>query len=199
VAEADYTGERWLTIPFAHDYAVSDFGRVKRIAAEPAYRCGRLLKPKMRADGYPEVTLCIEGQRFFFRVHQLVCRTFHGERPKGKDEVGHIDGNRANARADNLRWVTKEENYADRNRHGTHNKGTNNGAAKLDPLKVQAVHILSEQLPSRKVAQILGISKSQVGNILRGEAWQDNEKRRQKRAEAKRAARSVNRGAGFPE
>lgn len=188
MAEINYAGERWLTIPFANDYAVSDFGRVKRIALEPSHRCGRLLKPKLNKGGYPEVTLYVASEPYFFRVHQLVCRTFHGERPKGKDEIGHIDGNRTNARADNLRWVSKEENYADRNGHGTHNRGENNGAAKLDPLKVQAVHILSEQMPSRKVAQVLGISKSQVGNILRGQAWQDNPTRRQRRAEAKAQA-----------
>lgn len=187
MANAEYAGERWLTIPFAPDYAASDHGRIKRIATDPAHLCGRLLKPKVRADGYPEVTLYVGGNPLFFRVHQVVCRVFHGERPKGKDEVGHIDGNRSNARADNLRWVTKEENYADRNRHGTHNQGANNGAAKLDPLKVQAVHILSERLPSRKVAAVLGISKSQVGNILRGEAWADDPRRRIKRAIAKQA------------
>jgi len=188
MADIDYASEVWLTIPFAPDYVVSNFGRVKRTALEPAHRCGRLLKPKIRRDGYPEVTLYVNGEPLFFRVHQLVCRTFHGERPKGKDEIGHIDGDRSNPRADNLRWVTKEENYADRNGHGTHNKGINNGAAKLDPLKVQAVHILSERLPSRKVASVLGISKSQVGNILRGEAWAGDPRRRQRRAEAKRAA-----------
>lgn len=187
MAESDYPAERWLTIPFASDYAVSDRGRVKRVVAARCYPAGYILKPKIRADGYPEVSLSAEGHVYFFRIHQLVCRTFHGERPKGKDEIGHKDGDRANSRADNLRWVTKEENYADRNLHGTHNKGCNNGAAKLDPLKVQAVHILSEQLPSRKVAQVLGISKSQVGNILRGEAWQDNPARRVKRALAKAA------------
>lgn len=176
--KADYADERWLTIPFAQDYAVSDIGRVRRIADHPAHLAGRLLKPKVRPDRYLEVTLCGEGNRYCFRVHQLVCRTFHGERPEGKDEIGHIDGVRSNNTAANLRWVTKAENYADRNAHGTHNKGVNNGAAKLDPLKVQAVHILSEHLPSRKVAMVLGISKSQVGNILRGEAWQDNPKRR---------------------
>lgn len=188
MADREYSRESWLTIPFASDYAVSDCGRVKRIAAEPAHRCEKLLKPKIRKDGYPEVTLYVDGRTFFFRVHQLVCRTFHGERPRGKDEIGHIDGTRHNCRADNLRWVTKEENYADRNQHGTHNKGDRNGAAKLDPLKVQAVHILSERLPSRKVAAVLGISKSQVGNILRGEAWACDPRRRIKRAEAKKEA-----------
>lgn len=185
MADREYAHECWLTIPFAPDYAVSDLGRVKRIAAEPAYRCGKPLKPKIRKDGYPEVTLYVNSEASFFMVHQLVCRTFHGECPACKDEIGHIDGNRANPDAANLRWVTKEENYADRNRHGTHNRGTNNGAAKLDALKVQAVRILSESLPSRKVATVLGISKSQVGNILRGEAWADCPKCRNKRAREK--------------
>ena len=185
MAEADYANERWLTIPFARNYAVSDLGRVKRIAADPAYLCGRMLKPKITTGGYPEVTLYVNGVPLFFRVHQIVCRAFHGERPKGKDEVGHIDGDRRNACASNLRWVTKEENYADRNGHSTHNQGARNGAAKLDPLKVQAVHILSERMPSRQVAKVLGVCKSQVGNILRGEAWAGDPRRRIARAEAK--------------
>jgi hypothetical protein len=186
MADVEYARECWLTIPFAPDYAISDYGRIKRIAPEPAYLCDRLLRPKIRKDGYPETTLYVEGRTLCIRVHQIVCRVFNGECPADKDEIGHIDGSRDNCRADNLRWVTKEENYADRNRHGTHNKGDRNGAAKLDPLKVQAVHILSERLPSRKVAAVLGISKSQVGNILRGEAWTNDPRRRLKRAEAKK-------------
>ena len=178
MANADYSSERWTTIAAAHDYAVSSHGRVKRIAASPAHRCGKLLKPKLNAGGYPEVTLYVMGKPYFFRVHQLVCTAFHGPRPRGKDEVGHRDGDPKNARAENLRWVTRSENYWDRPRHGTDNAGERNGAAKLDHLKVQAVHILSERLSSRQVASVLGISKSQVGNILRGEAWQDNPKRR---------------------
>jgi hypothetical protein len=188
MANLEYAEERWLTIPFAPDYAVSDRGSVKRVAKDPDHLSGRLLKPKIRSDGYLEVSLSVNRVPLHIRVHQLVCRVFHGDRPKGKDEVGHIDGNRANPRADNLRWVTKEENYADRNRHGTHNKGTRNGAAKLDELKVQTVHLLSEQMSSRKVAAVLGISKSQVGNILRGEAWAGDDRRRLSRASAKHAA-----------
>jgi hypothetical protein len=185
MADIEYAHESWLTIPFAPDYAVSDFGRVKRIALSPHWLCDRLLKPKIRKDGYPEVTLYVAGKTQCIRVHQIVCRTFHGEKPEGKDEIGHIDGNPGNARADNLRWVTKEENYADRNKHGTHIKGERNGCAKLQPSQVEAVWVLSRYYPSRKVAAFLGISKSQVGNILRGEAWADSPKRRLQRAKEK--------------
>lgn len=188
MADPEYADELWLAIPFAPDYAVSSLGRVKRTAADPAHRRDKILKGKISPTGYPEVTLYVNGAPFFFTVHRLVCRVFHGDRPRGKDEVGHRDGNRANARVDNLRWVTKEENYADRNAHGTHNRGENNGAAKLDTLKVQAIHILAERLASRKIAAVFGISKSQVGNILRGDGWASGARRRGRRAEAKALA-----------
>ena len=41
--------------------------------------------------------------------HILVCTAFHGERPEGY-ECDHVNGNNLDWSADNLRWVTKEEN-----------------------------------------------------------------------------------------
>ena len=41
--------------------------------------------------------------------HKLVCTAFHGDRPEGY-ECDHINGNNLDWSADNLRWVTKEEN-----------------------------------------------------------------------------------------
>lgn len=55
------------------------------------------------------------GYSFFFgtghRIHQIVATAFHGASPAPKEYVvDHIDTNRQNNRADNLRWITKEEN-----------------------------------------------------------------------------------------
>ena len=44
------------------------------------------------------------------RVHRIVCTAFHGEPIGDRNVVDHIDINRCNNRADNLRWVTKLEN-----------------------------------------------------------------------------------------
>ena len=41
--------------------------------------------------------------------HKLVCTAFHGERPEGY-ECDHINGSNLDWSADNLRWVTREEN-----------------------------------------------------------------------------------------
>ena len=43
-------------------------------------------------------------------VHCVVAFAFHGERPSMKHVVDHIDTNRRNNRAENLRWVTRLEN-----------------------------------------------------------------------------------------
>ena len=41
--------------------------------------------------------------------HKLVCTAFHGERPEGY-ECDHVNGNKMDWSADNLRWVTTAEN-----------------------------------------------------------------------------------------
>lgn len=44
------------------------------------------------------------------RVHRIVCTAFHGEPSGDRNIVDHIDTNRRNNRAENLRWVSKLEN-----------------------------------------------------------------------------------------
>lgn len=174
MATDDYTAELWKTIPFAPDYEVSTHGRIKRGAPEPAHRCGRLLKPKIDTNGYLAVCLYRNRKKLSIQVHRAVCITFHGECPPDKSEAGHIDGDRTNARADNLRWVTRVENRADRKRHGTECRGESNGNAVLTKLKVEAIHLLSQTMGVRKIAAVVGVSKSQVSNIVRGASWSDS-------------------------
>lgn len=59
---------------------------------------------------------CSKGSRYVqmrnfgaLYCHILVCTAWHGECPEGC-ECDHINGNNLDWSADNLRWVTKEEN-----------------------------------------------------------------------------------------
>lgn len=95
-------------------YAVSNYGRVASIGFF-ANVCGggkrwvkpRILRPGKSSNGYMNVALSGEP----YTVHRLVARAFIPN-PCNKPCVNHKDGDRTNNRADNLEWVTYEENEA---------------------------------------------------------------------------------------
>lgn len=82
-------------------------------------------------------------------------------------------------RCDNRRCVnwqhlfigTHQDNMADMQAKGRKAsvRGPNNPRAKLEPEQVAAVK--ADPRPQRVIARDFGISKSQVGNIKRGEQW----------------------------
>ena len=106
-AELLLSFERECEISFKEDvYLVRDNGAVFRRARQQARR--RRLDEAWtfgtlnRHSGY----LQINGHV----VHRIVATAFHGPRPSPDHVVDHIDTNRQNNRADNLRWVTRLEN-----------------------------------------------------------------------------------------
>ena len=67
---------------------------------------GVVKTPNAHASGHKYVEILTKQ----IGLHCLVCRAFHGKPPTPKHtEVQPIDGDRSNARADNLRWVTHSQ------------------------------------------------------------------------------------------
>ena len=87
---------------FNSNYYISNFGRVYN------KRSGKITLSPEGKGKYSRVK--INGKKY--RVHRLVASIFIPN-PDNKPFVDHIDGDRYNNRADNLRWVTSTEN----NRH----------------------------------------------------------------------------------
>lgn len=85
-------------------YAVTDDGRVW---SKKSQKFMTLFSLK---DGYLRVTLTKEGNSKQVMVHRLVCEAFNGPSPGDDYIVDHIDANRANPSASNLRWLTKSGN-----------------------------------------------------------------------------------------
>lgn len=79
-------------------YEVSNFGRV-RINGKVIYL--------EQGDGYIGAPGIYNGKRL--RLHVLVASVFVPNQDN-KPQVDHIDGDKFNNRADNLRWVTPKEN-----------------------------------------------------------------------------------------
>jgi hypothetical protein len=94
---------QWQKIIENDTYSVSDSGQVRND------KTGRILKPCLNSCGYYFVQMKKNGKMGIVLIHRLVCRAFV-ENKDNKKQVDHIDGNKANNHASNLRWVTASEN-----------------------------------------------------------------------------------------
>ena len=76
----------------------------------------KALKPSI-VNGYSRVKLYKNAQPKTFSVHRLVADAFIPNKQQ-KDQVNHIDGNKANNTVENLEWVTQSENQIHAFQHG---------------------------------------------------------------------------------
>ena len=125
--------EVWKTAPGFDWYEVSNLGRVRRKERyAPRYRtdsegnqyeCGmtlpeKILRPTNQSTGYNQAILTTPETagrggtpRKGVLVHRLVAEAFvDNPRPEEADVVNHLDGDITNNTAENLEWVTQQEN-----------------------------------------------------------------------------------------
>lgn len=154
--------EEWRPVPDWPLYAVSDFGRIKRIRG-PGRREDRLLKLRPSPKGYGKVSLSgRRRQSKNFLAHRLVAMAFLGPPPSPRHEVAHADGVASNGRLDNLSWKLPKENAAMKWLHGTQ-------PTKHSSEKVAAARCLLANGFSRKaVGRVLGMSDHTAGAIVNG-------------------------------
>ena len=101
-------------------YTVNDIGVVSsldRVDCAGRHLKGKVLKQIVAPNGYVQVALSINGKPRTARVHEIVARAFPeicGEWFKGC-EVDHIDADKTNNKATNLRVVTHTMNMRNPN------------------------------------------------------------------------------------
>lgn len=122
----DLQDEEWKPVKgFENLYLISNKGRLKRLYREVIDKRGiiqkfpeQLLKGSVNVCGYLQTTLRKNNKKITVRIHRLVAEAFI-ENINNKPIIDHIDGNKLNNNASNLRWVTNSENIMNEN---THNK-----------------------------------------------------------------------------
>jgi hypothetical protein len=155
----------------------------KRVAGWPGYvatfdgliwseKTERFLAHGRNKDGYLTVQVTEKRRSTVLRIHQEVCRAFHGPRPSRAHEVRHINGNKLDNRARNLRWGTRKQNAADRERHGrTAHSERNGGGGKLTRAQVRIIKSLLPSASQTYLATVYGVSVSTINHIATGRLW----------------------------
>jgi hypothetical protein len=169
--------EEWRpVVGFAGWYSVSNLGSLRRDRPNRQSDSGSVTQHD-NGRGYRRVALCVRGRVVQVSVHRLVALAFLGPAPKGH-EVNHKNGIKCDNRADNLEWVTHQQN----SRHSFNVlgniartcRGSRNGKAKLTEARVQsfACHIKwmrGEAL--KRMAKRWGVSRYSLYSIKYGHAW----------------------------
>lgn len=103
VKSENIDGEIWKKLPSnivknIDGYEISNMGRIKN-------KFGRITHGALKENSYVYVNI----NPYQYPMHILVAKVFIPN-PKNKPHVNHKDGNKHNAKADNLEWCTNSEN-----------------------------------------------------------------------------------------
>ena len=109
--------EIWKDIQgYEGEYQVSNLGRIKSLPRKrvtptgwPYLSKGKILTPKLRKDGYLEISLRTKGKGKSYFIHRLVAQAFIPN-PYNKPQVNHLNGKKSDNRIENLECATRKEN-----------------------------------------------------------------------------------------
>lgn len=169
------SSEKWKSIrKYKGMYEVSTKGRVRsteRILQQRIH--GKLVPRKWPSkilkqvdqDGYPVISLYLDGEQNTVKVHSLVISTFIGNRPKGLI-TRHLNDNKWDNRLENLCYGTVQDNVNDKfsNGYKTHLR-------KLP--KKSVVYILKSKLSGPSLAVRFDVDKSTIYDIRKGKFYKE--------------------------
>jgi hypothetical protein len=149
--------ERWLRVVDAPSYEVSNLGRVRNVAT------GHILRPRIHSHGYHRIAIGAAREEY---IHRLVCTAFNGPCPDGF-QCDHINRDRSDNRAQNLRWVTPEENKA----HRFIPQGEDRTQSKLTQAEVEMIRTLLPALSNTAIGARFGVHRRTIADIRNGVTW----------------------------
>lgn len=116
-------------------------------------------------------------------VHRLVADYFLPKPAPGQTIVAHLDHEKLNNRASNLKWMTPEENYEhqknsphviNEKQERLHRRKEDSRATKLSVTKVMLMKkLFNEGKPMKQLVKMFKVTETQILRIKRGENWAD--------------------------
>ena len=173
--------EVWKDIKgFEGVYQISNTGKQKSFKASPE---GRILSNKNKKGDYLSVVLQYKGLIRYTRMHILVAEAFVPN-PFNKPQINHMDGNKQNNSADNLEWVTPQENVIDAiKRNPSMVKGINEYNIFIRPKTIQQFTLnynLLDEFPNAvEAGRITGVCHSNILQVASGDEYKPGKTRKQ--------------------
>ena len=96
------------------NYEISNFGNCRRKLKNGSYKN---INGCINNRGYRYFQVRRDNKRLNFLFHQLVAKCFIGDRPIDGTDIDHIDRNKLNNNASNLRYVSRSENLQNTHRY----------------------------------------------------------------------------------
>lgn len=144
-------------------YSVSRDGRVWSHAKTMGLsrHGGRWLKPGLNC-GYPVVALFKDQKQSMTAVHRAVAMAWLPN-PGNKPQVNHLNGTRADPRAENLEWCTHAENL----RHAWDNQLTRGARRLTDEQAIDIRRQVANGARPKAIADSLGLHVGTIHYLVR--------------------------------
>lgn len=147
----NYINEIWKPINGTNEkYYISNLGRVY------SSKSNKIMKTPKDGRGYINCNIRLEGKSINIKIHRVVAEHFINNE-FGKREVNHIDGDKTNARVDNLEWVTTKENNNHARNTGLH---TSDGDKAVNQIKNGI--IINTFKSISEASRVTGINRSNI-------------------------------------
>lgn len=168
--------ERWKAIPSTNGrFEASNLGRIRSLFDNRNQRKVPTILKHTLNRGYAQVSVRVKGKTVTRKIHRLVLEAFVGPCPKGL-QCGHLNGDRADNRLPNLKWLSPKENTAHKKHHGTSQEGESHAMAKLSEKQVLEIREKYKKLTgcisnAKELAKEYGVRPDYIRAIACGRYW----------------------------
>lgn len=122
-------------------------------------------------DGYGRIHR--ENNGSLTTASHLMCEKAHGPKPSKRHEAAHScgKGHEGCVSPRHVYWALPKENQADRVKHGTSNRGTQQHSARMSEDDIREIRTLAATMRVKDIAQKFGLHQSYVSQIISRKRW----------------------------